>query len=259
MSRSCLLIGFIFSTLSPTQADETEDLLRYYEEFDVDKIEQSIKSFLNAKTVEEKLKFVCDPARVEPLMKAHYGKAAYQPEGFEVLNRSQISYRDRFAILTVMDGEFLSSLITVRRTFKDGTETYPVDWESWAGYGEKTPGEMKKEKPVKPFLVRAVVENTDYYNYGFSDDTKWKSLKVLIGKSQEPFTGYLPRESKLLNELQLNDESGIAVILKVAYPKDARSDRQILVTEVIQSKGWRLEPDKKAPSTPEKSKGPAGQ
>ncbi|MGD1978246.1 MAG: hypothetical protein PVJ98_02545 [Akkermansiaceae bacterium] len=256
MSRSCLLIGFIFSTLSPTQADETEDLLRYYETFDHEKIEKSIKSFLTAKTVEEKIRYVRDPKRVGPLMKAYYGKVAYQPEGFEGLNKNQVSYRDRIAILGVTTGDFLDYTINVRSTFKNGNETYPVDWESWVGYGEKTPEEMKKEKPATPFLVRAFIEKSNYYNYEFTDDTKWKSMKVLIGNSREPFTGYLPRDSNLLHKLRPDDDSSIKVILKVAYPKNARSDGQILITEVISSNSWMLEPEEKAPSTPGKKDKP---
>ena len=264
MSRSCLLIGFIFSTLSPTQADETEDLLRYYETFDHQKIEKSIKSFLNAKTVDEKLKYVRDPKRVGPLMKAYYAKTGYQPEGFEDVREKELSFNERYATTSVFTGDFSDRVITVRRSIVKGADTYRVDWESWMGYGEKTPAEMRKEKPTTPFVLRVILMGDDYYNYHFSDPEKWLSFRLDVGNEREFFYGYIAKDSQLYK--QVTEEMAWPwtefLVVKVAYPKNARSQRQVEITEIIESEDWILKPElkkEKVQPPPAKEKQPADQ
>jgi hypothetical protein len=222
----------------PVFADEVETLIDDFEKFSMEKMEAETKSFLTAKTVEEKSKFVRDPARVGPLMKSHYQKLSYQPEGFEELNRTTGSYRGKLASLSVTTGDFLDYPITMEREVKDGKETYLVDWESWVGYCEKTPKEMKAEKPTTPFLVRALVEDSDYYNYDFSDEKRWKSFTLFIGKSQVSVTGYALRDSELEKRISQNPEDSLSVILKVAYPENAKNDDQVLITEIVNLDGW---------------------
>ena len=43
------LFGSLFLVQTPALSDEAEDLIRYYEKFNLDQAEQSIKSFLTAK------------------------------------------------------------------------------------------------------------------------------------------------------------------------------------------------------------------
>ena len=85
------LFGSLFLVQNPALSDEAEDLIRYYEKFNPDQAEQTIKAFLTAKTVDEKIKYVRDQERVGPLMKAYYAKAAYQPEGFEAISEEEKS------------------------------------------------------------------------------------------------------------------------------------------------------------------------
>ena len=251
-------LGSLFLIQFPALSDEAEDLIRYYEKFNLDQAEQTIKSFLTAKTVDEKTKYVRDPERVGPLMKAYYAKGAYQPEGFESFNQNQVSYQKRLLTTKVQTADFLDQLITLERSPKNETTTYPVDWESWVGYSEKTPKEMKTEKPTTPFMVRARVKNADYYNFDFSDDSKWKSLTLLIGNSDESFTGYTPTNSKLHQVFPVDQEREFRLILKVAYPKGAKNDRQLIITELIESDGWILPPKEKEDEKDAPKAQPAG-
>ena len=151
-----------------------------------------------------------------------------------------------FAFCQVETGDFWEHPIQLKRSLKGGEENYLIDWESWVGYSEKTPQEMKDEKPTTPFLVRAKLATQDYYNYGFSDDTKWQSFQLLIGKPEESFTGYLPSNSEDLLKLKASEGKILTVILKVAYPENARSNGQVLITEVIKVGSWLLLPEGKA-------------
>lgn len=249
-----LLLGSFLLSPRPAVGDEATDLVRYYDKFDLNVIEQTIQKFLKAKTVEEKAKYVRDPDRVIPLMKAHYGKITYQPEGFESLDSTAVSFSGRFAKCQVETSDFLTSEINVIRSPKNKDQPYQVDWESWVGFSEKTPKEMKTEKPATPFLIRAWVENTDYYNYDFSDDAKWKSFTLFIGNTEESFTGYVPPHSEPYKLLQGIRGIKVPLILKVAYPTNAKNNRQLLIKEIVNSKAWILEPKegpevKKAPKT----------
>lgn len=223
--------------------DEATTIVAQYSEFDVEQIEASVKGFLTAASVEEKKRFVRDPGRVSPLMDHHYAQENYTPEGFEMLIRSQISFRDEMCYLLVEAGNFLERPVAVERVAGEGGDEYLVDWESWVGYCEFDPEEMRSKRPTEPFVIRASVSFEDYYNYGFSDDTVWRSYGVEIGEEAYNFLGYVRKgadlDKKLFEELQ--QSRGVRLmILKVAYPPQARAKDQVEILEVISHNGWVL-------------------
>lgn len=225
------------------EKDEAATIVAQYSEFEVEQIEASIEGFLTAASVEEKKRYVRDPARVSPLMDHYYSREDYAPEGFEMLIRSQISFRDEMCFLLVEAGNFLERPVAVERVVGEGGDEYFVDWESWVGYCEFDPEEMRSKRPTKPFVIRASVSVEDYYNYGFSDDTTWRSYGVEVGEEAYKFLGYVRRgadlDKKLFEELQ--QSRGVRLmILKVAYPPQARAKDQVEILEVISHNGWVL-------------------
>ena len=225
-----------------TGVDESADLIDRYREFDLAKMEETLKGFLTAETVAAKKEYIRERGRVSPLMDRYYSREGYLPEGFEGFDRTQVSYRDDFAIGEVQTGDFLSRSVIIERTIVEGEERFFIDWESWVGYGEFSPEEMRSRKPVSPFLVRAVVETADYYNYGFSDDGRWNCYGLKIGEEGYIFLGYVPRGSELDQKLMpiRRDELKKPMILQVAYPPKARAKDQLEILEIVPSQGWIL-------------------
>ena len=221
--------------------DEVANIVDQYSEFDIDQIESSLKGFLTAATVEEKKRYVRDLDRVSPLMDHHYSRAEYTPEGFELLIRSNLNFRNEMCFFRVETGNFLERPVAVERVEKEGGDEYLIDWESWVGYCEFDPEEMREKRPVEPFVIRASVGLEDYYNYGFSDDKVWHSYGVKIGEEAYNFLGYVQRGSDLDKSLfeRIQQTNGfLPMILKVVYPPQARAKDQVEIVEVISDQGW---------------------
>lgn len=225
--------------------DTTVEAVDQYKDFDMMKVEKAVEGFLNSETVEERLEFCRDSERVRPLMVKHYEGQEIEPEGMESLNKSEVSYRDSFLTSLVQTADFLRYPVALERIGKGEDAQYLVDWESWVGFCELTPEEMRVKKPTEPFTMRVIISQEDYYNYGFSDDKEWGSFRLELRDSEYSFLGYAKRNSeveKAFAEIKKSRSQGPFVV-KVAYPPKARSKDQVEIVEV-QSAGWILNLDK---------------
>lgn len=220
--------------------EEMVDLIDRYRNYDLERLREAVRGFLTAATVDEKKRFVRDAGRVHPLMDDFYAKEDYEPEGFESINLTEVTYRRNLVLTTVQTGDFLNRAISVERVVEEGEETYRPDWESWVAYCEFTPEEMRAQKPTEPFLVRARVGPGDYYNYGFSDDQKWRAYELEMNNGEFLFQGYVPREGELDKSLSFvrRNPALEPFVLKVVYPPGARAKDQVEIVEIVPSDGW---------------------
>jgi hypothetical protein len=217
-----------------------------FKKFDNDKLEEAVKNFVNAESPAELKKYIREAERVGPLIDRYYEQVAYEAAGFESLNRLELSYLGEILTTSVTTADFLSSPIAVERVVDGDKESYQVDWESWVGYCDYPPEEMREKKPDQPFLMRVIMEPANYYNYGFSDDRKWRSLGLELKDSVYSFLGYVARDSEQDKELQImmKNANALSCLIKVAYPSGARAKDQVEILEIV-AKGWVTSLEKK--------------
>ena len=233
------------SYLNEEGVDVIKKTVDEYEKFDVVKIENAVKGFMTSGSIQERLTFVRDPERVKPLMEEYYGNEQFEPEGFEELNRGEIRYRGDFFTSFVRIGDFSSGPVAVER-FEDGDDfAYRVDWESWVGYCEMSAEDLVRAKPTEPKLLRIMLRQDSYYNYGYSDDRVWAAYRLGFRNSDRTLLAYARRDSKegeLLAEL-FRDSAELLYTLKVRYPENARSGEQVEIVELLEQ-GWIGNPPK---------------
>ncbi|MDB4652883.1 hypothetical protein OAE39_01265 [Akkermansiaceae bacterium] len=223
---------------SPDAQRKIEAIVDGYKKFDLQAVEKVVESFLKAGTVTERAKYVRDPKRVVPLMKKHYGSEIIKAEGLEKFKKEMGSYIENLLSSYVVTEDFTEAAIVVER-ITGKSNTYRVDWESWVGYCEMTVEEMKKARPEDPVMVRALLKRDSYFNYVFSDDEIWDSYNLVFKGQEESLAGYAKADSdpgKQLKEILKND-GHVPIILKISYPKNARSPKQVEIIEII-SEGW---------------------
>lgn len=218
------------------EASRTRAMIESFDRFDPTKIREAIKGFLAAGTIEEKLKTCRASDDLEAKMRNYYAGDAPQVEGFRSLDQTKVVYRGEFISTFVRLQDFLDYPIVVERLDDDD---YRVDWESWVGYCEKKIGEMIALKPTKPVLIRVVATNEAYYNYSFSDDQKWRSLKLEFRNEDRTLWGYAARDSDVGKAFKVynNEVQSRPFILRVRYPENGRANDQVIIDEVI-SDGW---------------------
>lgn len=228
--------------VSNTKQEVDSDLVEKideYAKFDLQEIDGVVKSFLESGTVEERLKWVREPERVKPLMIAHYEGTEIIAEGYRSLDRSEISYRGQYLTGMVRTGDFLAYPVAIIREEKDGVVKYLVDWESWSGFCEITPEKAQQQKPTEPFLMRVLLRPESYFNYSFSDDTKWNSYQMRFRNSDAVFLAYGEKRSKQDEALDLIRKNGGSgpFLVRVRFPEGARADNQVEIVEVV-GPGW---------------------
>lgn len=221
------------------EGDEAAQAVDDYKKFDIPAVEAAVKSFLNAENFEEMKATVRDLDRVEPLMDLYYSKVDFEVEGFDSMNKANVSYRGNLLTTSVVKADFIGSAIAVERVVSEDGDSYKVDWESWVGYCDFTAEEMRSKNPTKPFLLRVLIGHKNYYNYGFGDDKVWRSYGLELKDPEYSFLGYVKKGSKIDEELieVLKKGGKASYVVKVAYHPNSRAKDQVEIVELVDA-GW---------------------
>lgn len=198
------------------------------------------EAFLAATSAEQILPLVRDPERVKAHILAHYPEGKIEPTGLSKFNASgRVSYKDTFAAVAVLTPDFERKQLA----FVDGADGLKIDWESWVGWSEVPWDKLIESRPTRPVLVRATLRWIDYFNFGFSDESKWRSYRLVSPDGEHTLYGYAERNSLLDQRLRPGDQSAsVAVTLKIRFPEDGETRNQVVIDEYL-ADGWVI-PDK---------------
>ena len=221
------------------ESGELEDVNKITDE-DIANFTAAFDSFLNAPTAEDRLAFIRHRDRVGAVMSAYYDTNGYKAEGFRKLV-GNYNYSEGVLRTQAELSSFTRRDIVAEKVMMNDEVSYLIDWESWVGYGEFSPDEMKEQKPKEPFLVRVFISEGNYYNYEFSDDREWSAYSIVFLNSHSSFLGYAPRDSDLDKGLKgvLRNRQSAALTLKVAYPAEARAEDLFEIRELVND-SWTI-------------------
>ena len=116
---------------------------------------------------------------------------------------------------------------------------YVIDWESWVGYSEVPWEEVGKVRPTKPVLFRVLCAPINYYNFGFTDDRKWRSYRLQSPDRKHTLYGYVKRlsiQESMLTWYDTKPGQSRAYILRIRFTDESGPD-QVIIEEVVES-GW---------------------
>lgn len=204
------------------------------EEF-IKKAEEIAGKFLSAQSVDELRDLVRNPDVTIPrIMKLH-------PDGkIDMGGLYAFNPTDQF----MMSGVFISVPVYTQNfekriiVFAETADGIRIDWESWVGWCEMGWEEFMNTKPTTGTLFRVKLNNTNYYNFNFSDDSKWRSYILLSHDKTHQIYGYVeqgsPAAVEIGNAIQPGDNY---FTLSLRFPEKAESDNQVIIDRVI-SNGW---------------------
>lgn len=194
----------------------------------------------------DRVSMVVEPERVEALMKDFYeeqkatdpvsngliGKARYNIDGTEILYFRYNGTRH------------MGTLEVAMRRGKEGR--FLLDWESLVGYGEMSFQEFREKRPTKPVLLRVFVREFEYYNFEFSDASKYLCMKMNSENGENSIYAYSERGNALADWLKTSlagtgpmGFKGFTV--KVAFPPNAESNQCVKLLQVVASR-WLVLP-----------------
>ncbi|NJM38129.1 MAG: hypothetical protein HC845_09895 [Akkermansiaceae bacterium] len=198
------------------------------------KVEPLVRKFLSAKTVDEILPLVRNPQVAESRIKNFYPEGKMIP--FELAQYNlpgTADSADEVVSIYVRDRDFKDREIALIAT----PEGYKIDWESWIGWSEISVSDFMAKKPENPKTFRVTLSEVKYYNFDFTDDSKWTSYRIGF-PNQESLYGYVEKDSILHQRIKLQEgQKQQKVILSLKYPPEASRNDQVLVHDLL-SIGW---------------------
>ena len=200
-----------------------------------------VRGFLQAKSIEERLPFVRDPERVEPIMRDYYSRSGSEqewPEG-KVLLRAKSEDQDRYFIRLAIDfGSIGSRFFAVEQT----EDSLRLDWETAVGYQQMPLAEFKQKRPTAPVEFRAKLKPSSYYNFEFRDPDLYYAVEMTYpGRPDFKLFGYIDRTRDwapaLIERLEKNEAP--SAIVAVQYPTgQLQRELQVEIISLISETWW---------------------
>lgn len=204
---------------------------------DMVRMEATARKFMEAPTLEEALALSFRPESIREKAAAWYALRPYEKPGFKGTEGepTELVLGDlRITSLGVRTGDFEPKHIALVET----PEGYRVDWESWVGWSEMGWEDFMSQRPAEPKRFRVISSATDYYNFGFSDETEWISFRLNSPDGIDSLYGYAPAGSDLAARLRpLDGVEKRPVILELSYPPDGKADNQVIIGGIV-GNGW---------------------
>ncbi len=203
-------------------------------------MEPLVRRFLEATTVDDLLPLVRNPAVAEARMRAFYPEGKIEPAGLAQFNSAgSPAIRGQFVSVAVRTrGQEEKSLACV-----ETPQGIKIDWESWVAWADISWEKFLTSKPLVGHVFRVTVSAVDYYNFGFSDESKWRSYRLISPDGEISIYGYVEKGSVLEQQIHLDaDTRSLALMLSLKFPAGASSSSQVEIERFV-AEGWVEEGD----------------
>lgn len=218
----------------------------------IDRIEKTLRSFFDAKSVDSLARMVRHPERVTPLMQAYYGKDRGFPGALKSLKMLQpltLDKRGNFWMATVsLAGDKSESLII---EIMDSGEPR-IDWETLVCHQPMKWDDFVAQRPAGESLdFRVYVERDNFYSHEFADSNQWVSFRLTALESEETLFGYAHAGSadavELTRLIELNGGQRANLILRLGIPEGLKSRRGVVIEKLVNPRWLYMDPPNSEP------------
>lgn len=221
--------------IKPSKPD-TEDPTIEQDSTIMNEAENLARKFLSAQSVEELRDLIRHPEAAMPrIMKLHPDGRVHMG-GLQRFNPSmQIRQFENFLSTTVRTNDLEERAMI----FVITPEGMRIDWESWEGWCEMSWEEFMATRPTEGKVFRVKLNDTNYYNFGFSDESKWTSYTLLSRDEKHQIYGYIERNSAMEPRLAgaQKKSSDRFPTLSLKFPPNSTSNNQVIIERIV-SDGW---------------------
>ncbi len=206
-------------------------------------IEIVLRSFFQARAIEDKLIVARDPERVRALMRQYYLERPILARAVKGVGSCQ-SVAEKGFRLGYVQVQFTqgASLSVIVEEMEDGQ--FRVDWESLVRYGEMEWSDFLDQKPTSPTLLRVIATRLQPVA---GDPREWlqimspgeeRSLKVVFDRTD-------PKMTHLVDQLTQGSWKNVPLTVRLCYfePKSNPDSLRIVSSE---GKGWLILTDRRS-------------
>ena len=201
----------------------------------INEAENLARKFLSAQSIEELRNLIRHPdVSIPRIMKLHPDGKIHM-SGLQTFNPSQeIRQFENILSAIVRTNDFEERAMIFIMT----AEGLRIDWESWEGWCEMSWEEFMATRPTEEKIFSVKLGKTNYYNFGFSDDSKWTSYRLLSRDETHRIYGYVERNTDLEATLAGSQSSSdMFLTLSLKFPPNPSSNNQVIIERII-SDGW---------------------
>lgn len=194
-----------------------------------------------AKSDEERLNYVMEPAATRPKMKhwAAYGRYKdYLPQEAGKSSKNG----DLLQISVLMDDNTVRPAVFL---YDRDSAKWKLDWEAWEGYSPMVPAELEAKRPSAPVPVRIALSMSGLYQAPFLEESSAESYRntayvsfSLEFPNGERLNAYVDRYSPLALELtKLLYNGPVRACVLIRYPADLPGNQSVIIDRLLYS-GW---------------------
>jgi len=209
-----------------------------------------VKAYLAATTVDEKLKFVRQPERVEPLMRDWYEKQKHPMVAKEMspqmIFTPQTLFAKSFLKAEMNEGGRFMKQLWIQR-YGDGL--FAIDWETDVIYNPIDWDTFLAEKPTSPVTLRVYVGWYNLYLYQHRDEEKFQSFKLESRDSDQVTSAYMDRadigmqtmmyfiQRSAKDPRHLNSSVTLPFLVTLKYDESPEGKKNLVIEKLV-SPSW---------------------
>ena len=211
-----------------------------------------LDAFVREATLEAKVERVLRKPGLEERMKAHYVTSRRQdPDVGEIVSSAKtLSGGQNFLELS-FQSKASASGVGKAYFLKDTDGVVRLDWESFVGHGTMDWTALMQSRTTEEVILRAYVSADDYYNYEFTDSTRFLSFRLKSADGTAAINGFTAPDSPVGRGIQKALEAAgrtlsksipaatrvwAPLIVKVQFPPAANSDHCLLLTRLVEER-----------------------
>lgn len=221
---------------------EAEEMVR--------KIDQVCRAYLSADSIEEKLRYVNHPEKVEPMMRDYYSRRELEVRNLKEASVVMTTDAQRiiFWVVACEMEKGGSKNLVIRQ--EDGDD-FSVLWELDVIYQPMDPSEFVESRHAEVVNFRLVVEpkaKSGFYGYEFADYRKYRCFQLRFPNEDRFLWGYTEiggeADRALVAAYQSDrekqaSENGTPFTLGIRFPEDSQSAKCVHIERVLDD-DWKI-------------------
>ncbi len=217
----------------------------------VDAVEDRVRAYLAAETVEGLLPHVRHPERVRPLIEETWKTRPRPSRKFNRMTMFQPALLDGkpfWVVRAEVEGGEAENILLEQT----GPAEVKIDWETHTGYQPMPWDRYATERPDSRSLDFRVWAQRDlHFSHEFSDSGKWRSFRLTAKDSVEHLFGYAEAGSETDRLLETYcagaPRKTATVLLRLRFPPGSGSPRGVLIEKVVETRWVHVEDPSDAP------------
>jgi len=213
----------------------------------IDRINQSLKDFFKASSVDALVPLIRQSDRVAPFMRRYYGDhplIAMRLKSVTSLEPLTLDDYANFWTASVVMADRSTRIVIIEIT--DSGKPL-IDWETLVCYQPMNWDDFIAQRPTGSSLdLRVYVEPDNYYNYEFGNFKRWTCFRLTAFGSEENLYGYTLAGSALTQDIQLQiDHNGgtkAAMILRLRRAPGQQSPNGVTIEKLVSPRWLQILP-----------------